>query len=314
VLDRARGVFESTGDAAGLGRAWHVIAAINGSFYLRSSVIEVAIEQLRTLYEEMGFAGGAWRFLSGATAWRGRMPAPAAIDHVNELLSQVGSPAWESFLLMPLAALEAIRGRFDVARSHLAAARERRREFADRGTIVTSWAYTAGLVELLAGEPQQAAVILSEACAALRDTRGEWLPTNEALLAEALYRLDSYDEALAAADGAIAQAPPRHLLSLVVSKRARAKALARLGRLDEAREEIRSLLVLHEGTDELNEQGEAFLAAAEVEALAGGDFEPYVRQARERFDRKGNVVSGDAWRPPIDGRIGKPGQARVTAR
>jgi tetratricopeptide (TPR) repeat protein len=120
------------------------------------------------------------------------------------------------------------------------------------------------------------------------------------LLGDALYRVGSYDAALEAAETAVASAPLRHLMSGVVAKRVRAKALARLGRLDAARVEIAELLSLQESTDELNEQGEAFLAAAEVAALGGDDYVPYLDAARERFERKGNVVSGAARRPPPD--------------
>jgi hypothetical protein len=85
-------------------------------------------------------------------------------------------------------------------------------------------------------------------------------------------------------------------MSEVVAKRVAATAAAQLGRTSDAQAWIAEVLKAHESTDDLNEQGKAFVAAAEVARLCGDDSERYLRVARERFTRKGNLVAAAACR------------------
>ena len=235
-------------------------------------------------------------FLLAVAAYRGPMPVPAAISRCQALLMEAGTPVWESFILPPLAAVEAMDGRFDDAREHLEEARLARKEFADTGTIVTSWSALAGEVELLAGDAERAEEILSTSCDALRTAgAAEWLATNTAMLAEAQYRQGRYVEALASSGAALAVAPPGHLTSRAVAWRVRAKALARAGRLREAESLAARTLELLASTDVLDEQAEALAASAEVHALAGatGEAAEDWRAALAVFEQKGNVVSAE---------------------
>jgi len=201
---------------------------------------------------------------------------------------------WESFILPVLAVLEAMEGRFDDARALLEQARVAREEFPALGSVATSWAQMAGDVEFLAGRPERAAEILTDACAELRATGDvEWLASNGAALAEAQYRLGRYAEALSTSEDALATGPPEHQTSKAVGRRVRAKALARLGRDAEAVAAAVEAIEFLEGTDVLDEWGETFAAAAEVYMLVG-DAEA-ARAARDQaltcFEQKGNVVS-----------------------
>jgi tetratricopeptide (TPR) repeat protein len=294
LAERARAIFQRTGDDFGLGRAWHCTLVVKAVYELRYAEVETAAVRLRRHYERTGFAPGSVTFLLAAAACRGPTPVPEAIDRCRVLLAEAGTPVWQSFILPMLAALEAMEGRFDVARTHLEDARVARQEFSDTGTIVTSWAALAAEVELLAGNPERAEEILSVSCDALRAAGGgEWLATNSALLAEALYRQERYGDALAASTSALAIAPPGHLTSRSVAQRVRAKALARSGRSDEAAALAAETIELLAGTDVLNEQGEAFAASAEVRVLAGAGAaaQQDLENAAEAFERKGNVVS-----------------------
>ena len=302
LLERAKPVFEQAGDDFALGRAWHLTAAVKGVYELRYGEFVHAATRCRRHYERSGFAAGSVVVLFAVAAYRGPTPVRSAIRRCRALLADAGTPVWASFVLPPLAALEAMAGRFDAARRHLEDARLGRREFADTGTLATNWTAIAAEVELLAGNPQRAEQLLAAACDALRAAgETEWLATNTALLGEALYRQERFEDALAAGESALAIAPPGHLTSTAVGRRVRAKALARVGRLDEAEALAREAIELLANGDVLDEQGEAFAAAAEVQLLAGASAEAdeYRQQALALFEQKGNVVSADRVRTRV---------------
>jgi tetratricopeptide (TPR) repeat protein len=296
LAERGRAIFERAGDDFGLGRAWHCTLVVKAVYELQYDNLQTATVRIRRHYERTGFALGGAIFLLAGAAYRGPTPVPEAIERCRVLLAEVGTPVWQSFILPMLAALEAMDGRFDDAREHLEEARLGRQEFSDTGTMVTSWAALAAEVELLAGEPGRAEEILSAACDELRVAGdSEWLATNSALLGEALYRQGRYDEALAASSSALTIAPPGHMTSRVIAQRVQAKALAREGRLDEARAVADETIALVTTTDVLDEQGETFIASAEVHVLAGETVEAGEDWGRalDAFERKGNAVSAE---------------------
>jgi len=294
LAERGRAIFERAGDDFGLGRAWHCTAVVKAIYELRYADLEAATVHIRRHYERAGFTLGSVTFLQAGAAYRGPMPVPEAIERCRSLLVEAGTPVWQSFILPMLAALEAMDGRFDEARAHLEEARLARQEFSDTGTIVTSWAALAGEVELLAGNPEHAEVILSTSCDALRAVgAGEWLATNSALLGEALYRQGRFAEALDASETALAAAPPEHLTSKAVAWVVQAKALARLGSVAEAQALAAETVEVLSGAEALDVLGEAYAASAEVHALAGASAEADRdwQRAVDAFERKGNVVS-----------------------
>jgi len=245
-------------------------------------------------YERAGFTPAVALYHLALAAYRGRTNVVEAIDRCRRLLTDAGTPVWESFLLPVLAVLEAMNGRFDYARVHLEEARVGREEFADPGTLVTSWAAIAAEVELLAADAERAEAILTDACASLRRAgEVEWLATNGALLAEVHYRQGRFADALAESEAALATGPPEHLTSKAIGRRVRAKALARVGRGADAAAAAVEAIEFVAGAEALDEQGETFAAAAEVHALAGDAAD--ARAAWERalacFEQKGNVVS-----------------------
>jgi hypothetical protein len=173
-------------------------------------------------------------------------------------------------------------------------ARVGREEFADNGTIVTSWSALAGEVELLAGRADQAEAVLAASVEVLRDGGDAgWLATNTAWLAEAQYRLGRFEEALQLSADARVTSPRGHLTSLSVSDRVHAKSLARAGRIDEARLLALENVARLAQTDAFDERGEAAAACAEVLALAGDDAgsDKQAAAAIACFRDKGNLVS-----------------------
>jgi DNA-binding SARP family transcriptional activator len=294
LAERGRAIFERAGDDFGLGRAWHCTAVVKAVYELSYADLEQATVHIRRHYERTGFPVGIVTFLQAAATYRGATPVPEAIERCRSLLVEAGTPVWQSFILPMLGALEAMDGRFDEARTYLEEARLARQEFSDTGTIVTSWAALAGEVELLAGNPEHAEMILSTSCDALRAVgAGEWLATNSALLGEALYRQGRFAEALDVSSAALVVAPPEHLTSRAVAWPVQAKALARVGRVAEAQALMAETIELLAATDVLDVLGEAYVASAEVHALAGASAEADRdwQRAVDTFERKGNVVS-----------------------
>jgi DNA-binding SARP family transcriptional activator/tetratricopeptide (TPR) repeat protein len=294
LAERGRTIFEAADDDFGLGRAWHCTAVVKAVYEFHYADLEATAVRIRRHYERTGFATGSAIFLIAGAVSRGPTPVPEAIERCRSLFAEAGTPVWQSFILPMLAALEARAGNFDQARAHLEDARLARQEFSDTGTIVTSWAALAAEVELLAGNAERAEEILAASCETLRAAgEREWLATNSALLAEALYRQERFPEALEASGSALSIAPPGHLTSRAIAQRVHAKALARAGRLAEAQALAAETIERLEGTDVLDEQGEAFAAAAEVHVLAGEAAEAELtwQRAIAAFELKGNVVS-----------------------
>jgi tetratricopeptide (TPR) repeat protein len=245
----------------------------------------------------VSFTAAAAVPLIAAAMHDGPTHVAAAIARCDDLLVEAETPVWQSFVLPPLAGLHAMAGRFGLARELLARARGQRREFADRGTIVTSWSWYAASVELLAGMPAKAEQILAEAITTLRSTTNrEWLAANLALLAEALYLQGRYEESLGASSEALATASSDHLYAVARASSVHAKSLARTGNAGEAEAVVLAGMERLSTTDALGERARASAAAAEVFAVAGADQDArdHREEALELFAEKGDVASAAA--------------------
>jgi DNA-binding SARP family transcriptional activator len=279
-------------DQLGLGRAWHATSVVLGANYEFAEGLEAARAAARC-YSACGFVGPTVS-LEAAPLVYGPTAVPEAVGQCELLLAATETPVWGSFVLPPLAVLEAMAGRFDDSRVHLEAARMARAEFSDRGTIVTSWSAYAAIVELLADEPSEAEAILAQSVDVLRlGSDASALATNSAWLGEAQYRLGRFDQALASAELALSVAPRGFMFAVAVAERVHAKALARVGRLDEANATGVSASARLAATDALWDRAEACVAVAEVLALSG-DEAGALRSTGEAvalFERKGDVAS-----------------------
>lgn len=305
LADRGRVIFERASDGFALGRAWHCTAAVTAVYQMRYAALETGLTHLRRHYERAGFPPGSAIFLMAAIACRGVTPVPEAIERCRALLVEARTPVWQSFILPMLAAMEGRAGLFDDARAHLEEGRLARREFTDTSTLVTSWSALAAEVELLAARPDRAEAILAHSCAVLRAAGDhEWLATNTAFLADALTRQGRHADALEASRSALEAAPPGHLTSRTVAQRVEATALARMGRLSEARLLIDATIDQLESTDAIDEQGQAFLASAEIHALAADEAAETadLASALAAFERKGNLVGAARVRLQLGGR------------
>ena len=293
-LEGARPVLDAADDTLGLARAWHATAAVVSTYRFDFAEVESAALNARANYRRCGFAPGVVTTLLAGCLYRGPTPALVGIDRCTALLAEAETPVWQSFVLPFLAVLEAMDGRAEQAAAHLEEALVRRREFADTGTVATSWAALAAEVELLVGEPGKAEAILVESIDVLRGGNDAgWLATNTAYLGEARYRLRRFDEALADAESALAVSPRGYLTATTVADRVKAKALARAGLLDDATRLARASVEALASTDAIDAHAETLLALAEVLALQGNEVEALVRldEACESFAQKGNTAA-----------------------
>ena len=164
----------------------------------------------------------------------------------------------------------AMLGRFDEARAILA---DVHADLADRGggiTLGTTMGQEEVLVALLAGDPHAAAELGTEACRLL-DEQGEktLLSTAAGRLAQALYALDRLDEADDWAGRAAEVGASDDAITQMLVRQVRAKVLARRGENAEAEPLAREAVAVGEGTDMINQQGDAYMDLGEVLLLSG---------------------------------------------
>jgi class 3 adenylate cyclase/tetratricopeptide (TPR) repeat protein len=187
----------------------------------------------------------------------------------------------------------AMLGRFDEARAILA---ETRAELTERGggvVLADVTAVESVLVELWADDPVAAAEF-GAAGVRLYERLGEQgaLSTAVGFQAQALYALDRLDEADALAVRAAKLGASDDVATQMLWRQVRAKVLARRGEHSEAERLAREAVAIGNGTDMLNYQGDANADLAEVLLLNGktGEAAAALKQALERYERKGNLV------------------------
>jgi tetratricopeptide (TPR) repeat protein len=196
------------------------------------------------------------------------------------------------------------QGRFDEARALLADARA---ALAERGGGLLLGALTgieSNLVEQLAGDPVAAAELGSAGCAILEELGDEaFLSSAASCLANALYRLDRFDEADAWASRAADMGASDDAFNQMNWRAVKAKVLARRGDREEAVRLAREAVAIAATTDDLSGQGDTNADLAEVLELAGKPDEAVtaLEQALDRYERKGNVVSATRARCRLDG-------------
>jgi tetratricopeptide (TPR) repeat protein len=221
------------------------------------------------------------------------MPVSAAIARAGELSRLTNEPETRAFCLSARGALEAMTGRFEVARRLLA-----------EGTLVFEqldlnvWAANNAqltfIIEMLAGEPQAAAQALRTSFDRLAEMGEQaFLSTIAAYLAHALYESGDDAEAERFSRASEEAAATDDVLSQVLWRTARAKILAKRGDASRAEVLAREAVELVDRTDLLNSQGDALLDLAGV-LLRGEQFHAACATAEEaarRFAAKGNTVS-----------------------
>jgi class 3 adenylate cyclase/tetratricopeptide (TPR) repeat protein len=301
IATEAQRVFAAGGDDVGQCRTLRLLAHIEwvhghvtraDNAWRRAADHAQAAGDEREFFEILG-----WR--ASATV-PGPTPVPAGIQTCSDIREEVRlSPVQVAVTLQPLAALHAMQGEFDEARSLI---REANAILDDLGRMHSAVSHHEAMVEILAGDYAKAEERLQLGFERL-DEIGEkaLLATTAALVARVTYAQERYDDAerfcsLSERSGAVDD------LSIQVPLLAvRAKLLAREGRRDEAEAHVQKAVRMIARTDMLNRHGDALLDLAEVFRLGGQatDAEAAACKALEFYTRKGNAVSAAAARALI---------------
>jgi hypothetical protein len=185
-----------------------------------------------------------------------------------------------------------MRGRFDVARARAARGRAILDELGRPLSLVMAHA-DSGTVELLAGDPAAAVEHFRWGYDRLRGLgeRG-MLPTLAALLANALADAGAADEALETAAVSEQGTVADDVLTQVLWRTARAKALVRQGDAKAAEPLAREAAELAATTDDVNLQADAHATLAEVlRAARPEQAAAAMRRALALYECKGNVAA-----------------------
>jgi ATP/maltotriose-dependent transcriptional regulator MalT len=151
------------------------------------------------------------------------------------------------------------------------------------------------LVEMLAGRPDAAEARLRVGYDELVRMGGDGslLATTAAMLAQAVYEQDRFDEAARLCELAARTASREDLVTQVVWRGVQSKVLARGERFEEAEPLAREAVALVEQTDLLTHHGDALLDLATVLLLMGStaDAEAVLEAGCSLHERKGNIAA-----------------------
>jgi ATP/maltotriose-dependent transcriptional regulator MalT len=295
VAARAIEVFTSEGDDVGLAQAWRHLSRvhlISSRWGEQTEALERALDHARRAgdrREEAMILGQ----LALSLYW-GPTQVPEAIARCEEMLDRSGrDPTVEARVMVPLAGLEAMRGRFDRARSLY---RRSQNILADLGLRPLLAAHTLALssIEALAGTPAAAEDELRFGVGEL-EALGLWssFATLASVLARTRLAQGYQDEAEQLAERARLAAPADDVASQVLWRTIRAKLLAAQGDLDDAERLAREAASLASRTDALNLHADSLVDLAEILRLEsnGESAQEALREAVRLFAAKGNEIS-----------------------
>jgi tetratricopeptide (TPR) repeat protein len=288
-------MFEELSDDLGLARAWSLLAEAR---WMEGKMVEVA-EAMKRAAEHARRAGSsreeAWALGAHAMALvYGPTPVAEAMRTTERLLRGAeGNPVLEANLSGHRAPLEAMGGRFEDARAHIAESRGRLRDLGLRQQVGVQ-ELLGGYVELLAGDPVAAERHMRAArdsCITIGDRL--FLSTVSLDLPRPVYEQGRNDEALSLVE-AIDEVPAPDDREWQIKRRGiRARLLARKGELERAERLAREGVAVAAETDLLWFHADAVIDLAEVLRLAGRTEEAAgaADEALALYERKGNVAS-----------------------
>jgi class 3 adenylate cyclase/tetratricopeptide (TPR) repeat protein len=287
-------VLEEAGDSAGVARAWHLLAVIEGTAgrYDRASeagqrAVRYADDASDARFIARGALDDAYAGLHGTT------PVPEMIERCEAYLPLIrGNRTAEAIVLAVLAQLNAMAGRFDEARGLGSRSRE---VVSDLGpsALAASLSDHTSRVELLAGDAQAAERELRrdyDVLAAMNEAY--FRSTVAALLARILWALGRHDEAAEFAGISRELADADDVYSQVLWRSVEAKHLARSGSGEAGVALAMEAIDLVDTTVDIELRADTLLDLAETLALAGRENEqgPHIREALALYEKKGDVV------------------------
>jgi tetratricopeptide (TPR) repeat protein len=285
--------FGRLGDERGVARGWSLLGLV-GVIGSRFGPAAAAWERA---YEHAQRAGNRREALDGLTwiaaaLWLGPTPAPEGVRRCREVFEKAqGDRKAMATALFAQGGLEADLGHFDEAHELFGRSRALLQEVVlpvwDAGALTQA----IGWAHLLQGQPAAAERELRRGYDRLREI-GEvsFLSTVAGVLAEAVYRQGSVEEAHDLTRVSEENAGGEDIYSQVLWRSVRAKCLARAGETATAVGVAREAVELAGRTDSLDLAWEALMSQAEVLRLAGlpGDAERSLREAIATAERKQN--------------------------
>jgi class 3 adenylate cyclase/tetratricopeptide (TPR) repeat protein len=292
----ARPVFEASGDDIALTEAWVGTAwgqLVRCQYAAMLEAVERAVDHAaRAAYTRWERELPVW---AGTALFYGPTP-------VEEVLRwhEAEEPR-HALALRQHGVLEAMRGRFDEARTLLGAGDAAAEELGQ-----TIWLAVGGMayceVETLAGDLVAAETAARASCEQLKELGDTgYRATAVALAAESLYALGRLDEAARETKLAEELAAPDDRLSHGLWRQVAAKLAARAGRHGEAEALAREAVGLFAATDMVNDQAQATSSLAEVLRQTGsnGAAATELERAVELYESKGNVVAAERARASL---------------
>jgi predicted ATPase len=236
-----------------------------------------------------------------SSLWFGPTPAAEGIRRCEAMRAEVReSPESEAAILRELASLNAIVGRFAVARELLATSNA---TYADLGlTLQVASSDHAAVVEVLAGNPAAAETSMRAAYRTLEEM-GEraFRSTIAASLAWVILEQGRDEEAEALAEVSARLGAAGDLLTQIRWRRVRARVLARRAEIQAAEALAREALAIAETTDFTNERADTLIDLSHVleESRRCDEAVAAASGAVHLYEHKGNVVAAAAARSRV---------------
>jgi predicted ATPase/class 3 adenylate cyclase len=290
-------VFERFGDDLGVCRA----RRLEAWFFFNEARAEAAAAAWERAAVHARRAGDRHEFYESlrwiaSMLWFGPTPAVEAIRRCEAMRAEVReSPESEAVILRQLACLNAIVGRFAVARELIATSNA---TYADLGlTLFLAGSEHEAVVELLAGNPAAAEKSARAAYRALEEM-GEraFRSTMAATLALVILGQGRDEEADALAEVSARLGATGDLLTQIRWRRVRARVLARRAEIQAAEALAREALAIAEATDFVNERADALIDLSHVleESRRCDEAVAAASGAVHLYELKGNVVAAAA--------------------
>jgi class 3 adenylate cyclase/tetratricopeptide (TPR) repeat protein len=289
-------VFEAAGDDVGLARAWHLLSDIDwvlARFEARGEMLEHALEHARRA-GDTSHEAEIMRWLAGSLVF-GPTPAEQAAARLEEMLAEARARSMQSaegVVLRFLGAIEALRGRFEEARTLFERGRAILEELGLR-TWLAGQTQLTGFAEWLAGDVGAAERELRSGYD-LFEQMGETgvRSTSAGMLAAVIYEQGRYEEAEHYATVCRETSAADDLASQVLWRSVQARLLARRGDFEQGERLAREAVEF--ASHDFFATAPAWAALGETLALAGRSAEATAafEEAIRSYELKGSTVAG----------------------
>jgi DNA-binding SARP family transcriptional activator len=263
-------MFQDAGDPFGEARAWWALF----SWHHGRSAMAASGEAARQMLECARRAGSkaladqAIRGMAAAAA-RGPSPMKQAIPRVRALLADATYPRTKARILIYLAELEGVCGRFDEARALFAESHSLLLK-TEQAEIDACAAPSRARLELLAGNPRRAEEIERQSCAQLqRQGQTAILASELTTLVEALTAQGRLEEATAELERAAAILRLDDIDAIHRQARSRARIQVARGDLQGAEESMQTAIDYVFRQDMVEEQAESLILLAQIRLASG---------------------------------------------